>query len=228
MRARQGPGSSRWWSCAAWCVAVAAFAPSLSSAQGDVRIVAVEPGRPDSALTCTVLTAGLPDARSRETLASGLPSALTLSIALLDERGRERSHAVAEVRIEPDPWERAFVVRAPFGRLRVANLDELSAQLRRLGPLPLPLPAGGAPREARVRVRLAVHPLAPAEADRARSLYVGGAAGNGAERREVSAGMGTLLRWFVGRAPESAWRAEGTSAPFEPRAAARDRSRGVP
>lgn len=219
--------------CAAFAASFAAASAAPAHADADVRIVGVEPGRPDSALTCTVLTAGLPDARSRETLASGLPSALTLSLALLDERGRERATAIAEVRIEPDPWERAFVVRAPFGRLRVANLDELAAQLRRLGPIPLPRPAaGGAPREARVRVRLAVHPLAPAEADRARALYVGGAAsgaaGNGGERREVSAGMSTLLRWFVGRAPESAWRAEGVSAPFEWRPAAPVRPRSTP
>ena len=46
---------------------------------------------------------------------------------------------------------------------------------------------------------------------------MGDLSANGAERREVSAGLGSLLRFFLGRTPAAAWSAEATSAPFEAR-----------
>ena len=228
VRASQGPGrrkrSAFALACAAGaCAALLAFA-DVARAQMDVRITAVEPARTDSTLECVVRTSGLPDARSRETLASGLPSSLTLSLTVLDAGGRERGTTLAEVRIEPDPWERTYVVRTPSGRQRAASMEELAALLRSIGPLPLPRATGfDARRPGRVRVRLAVHPLAPAEADRTHALFVGDVSGNGGERREVSAGLGTLLRYFLGRSPAEAWRAEARSEPFDLRAPARGR-----
>lgn len=225
MSATQGGSRGAGIAWALVVVATLAAVPARAQSEGrDVQIVRVEPVRTDSTLECTVVTSGLPDARSRETLASGLPSSLTLSITLLDGAGRERGTTQAEVRIEPDPWERTFVVRSPFGLQRASSLDELAAQLRRLGPVTLARPgAFDHSRPARLRVRLAVHALAAAEADRARSLFVGDMSGNGADRREVSAGLGTLLRYFLGRTPASQWRAEATSAPFDLRAPARAR-----
>lgn len=206
------------------CAALLAACAPAARAQMDVRITAVEPARTDSTLECVVRTSGLPDARSRETLASGLPSSLTLAVTVLDGAGRERGTTLAEVRIEPDPWERSFVVRTPVGRQRAASMEELAVLLRTIGPLPLPRTTGfDARRPGRVRVRLAVHALAPAEADRAHALFVGDVSGNGGERREVSAGLGTLLRYFLGRSPAEAWRAEGRSEPFDLRVPERAR-----
>lgn len=192
------------------------LAPGAARAGGTaVRIVALEPVRTDSVLACVVVTSGLPDGPMRETLASGLPSSLTLSLVLLDERGRERGGASAEVRIEPDPWERTFLVRSPAGGARVASLDALAESLRRIGPVVLaPLARVPARAPLRVHARLAVHALAPAEADHARAVFVGDVGTNGAERREVSAGLGPLLRFFLGRAPASEWNADATSAAF--------------
>lgn len=206
--------------------ALAACAPAaVGAAQGPpVRIVGIEPSRHDSTLECTVVTSGLPDDRSRETMASGLPSSLTLSIALLDASGRARAGARAEIRVEPDPWERAFDVHAPFLRERVASLEELAARLRRLGPLPVaPLRALDVGRPMRLRVRLDVHALAPTEADRAHALVVGDLSGNGADRREVSAGFGSLLQFFLRRAPAGESSVQATSLPFDAAALARPR-----
>ncbi len=197
-------------------VLLLALAPGAARAgSGTVRITALEPVRTDSTLACVVVTSGLPDGPMRETLASGLPSSLTLSLVLLDERGHERGGATAEVRIEPDPWERTFLVRSPAGGARFASLDALAESLRRLGPFAV-APRERVPARApmRVHVRLAVHALAPAEADRARAVFVGDVGGNGAERREVSAGLGPLLRFFLGRTPASDWNAGATSAAF--------------
>jgi hypothetical protein len=225
--ARHGSGRAReargpFAACAP--ALLAALLGALLSAGGadaqtsTIRITGIEPSRTDSTLTCTLLTSGLPDGPSRETLSSGLPSSLAFTLTLLDAGGRERAITAAEVRIEPDPWEHTFVVRQPAGSTRVAGLDELAAALRRIGPLTLASTRGLDPRAGfRIRARLVVHALAPAEADRAHALFMGDLSANGAERREVSAGLGSLLRFFLGRTPAAAWSAEATSAPFEAR-----------
>jgi len=193
------------------------FAPPVFAQAAEARITGLEPSRSDTTLDCAVLTGGLPDGRARETLASGLPSSLTLSFVLLDATGRQRADRQAEIRIEPDPWERTFVVRTPSSTQRVAGFDELATQLHRLGPMSVAPARLLVPnRPMRLRVRLDVHPLAPDEADRTHSLFVGGTSGNGAERREVSTGFGSILRFFLRRTPESQSSSEVTSAPFEP------------
>lgn len=222
MRARHGSACTRTIGpglATAVLLAVAGvFAPPAFAQAEPVRITGIEPSRSDTTLDCAVLTGGLPDGRARETLASGLPSSLTLSFVLLDATGRRRADRQAEIRIEPDPWERTFVVRTPSSTHRVGGFEDLAAQLRRLGPMAVaPARLLDPHRPMRLRVRLDVHPLAPAEADRAHSLFVGGTSGNGADRREVSTGFGSLLRFFLRRPPASQTTTEVTSAPFEPR-----------
>lgn len=222
MRARHGMAGGRnaglRLAAALLALLVCAFAPAAFAQADPVRITRIEPSRSDTTLDCAVLTGGLPDGRARETLASGLPSSLTLSFVLLDATGRQRADRQAEIRIEPDPWERTFVVRTPASSQRAAGFDELAAQLRRLGPMAVaPARALDMNRSMRLRVRLDVHPLAPEEADRAHSLFVGGTSGNGADRREVSTGFGSLLRFFLRRSPESQSTTEMTSPPFQAR-----------
>lgn len=197
------------------CVAVLCAATARAA---DIRIVGLEPSLTDGTLHCTVLTSGLPDGPTRETLTSGLPSSLTLSMTLIDASGRERAGSQTEVRIEPDPWEHTFLLRWPAMQRRVSDLDELTAALRRVGPLPVASLRQVDPRAPlRIRVQLTIHALAPAEADRAHALFAGDLSGNGADRREVSAGMGSLLRFFLGRRPNARWDAQATSAPFTAR-----------
>ncbi len=192
-----------------------------SARAGDIRILGIEPSVADSTLRCIVLTSRIPDGPTRETLASGLPSSLTLTLTLIDASGRERAGSQQEIRLEPDPWERTFLLRLPASQRRVSDLDELTAALRRLGPLHVASIRRLDPRApVRIRARLSVHALAPAEADRAHALFAGDLSGNGADRREVSAGMGSLLRFFLGRAPASPWDAQATSAPFTTRSLA--------
>lgn len=221
MRARHGAAGLRHDRCgltATLILAVTcAFVPPAFAQAGPPRITGLEPSRSDTTLDCAVLTGGLPDHRARETLESGLPSSLTLSFVLLDATGRQRADRQAEIRIEPDPWERTYVVRMPSSTQRVGGFAELAAQLRRLGPMAVAPVQGLDPkRPMRLRVRLDVHPLAPEEADRTHSLFVGGTSGNGADRREVSTGFGSLLKFFLRRTPESQSTTEVTSAPFRP------------
>lgn len=195
-------------------------APSAHA--GDIRILGIEPSITDSTLRCIVVTSGIPDGPTRETLTSGLPSSLTLTLTLIDASGRERAGSQQEIRLEPDPWERTFLLRLPSSQRRVSDLDELTAALRRLGPLHVASTRRLDLRApVRIRARLSVHALAPAEADRAHALFAGDLSSNGADRREVSAGMGSLLRFFLGRAPASPWDAQATSTPFSMRSLAK-------
>lgn len=181
-----------------------------------VVIVDLEPGRRDSLMVCTLETRGLPDPRSAETLESGLPSALVIAFSLIGANGDEVGHSRVEVRIEPDLWEQVFVIRTPFLDQRVESLDEVTSFLGRLGPLPV-LPMGDLDWAAplRLRSRLAVHPLAPAEIERVQSLF-GGDSGTDDEpdRREVSVGLGSLVRYFLGGHPDEDWVTDVTSRVF--------------
>lgn len=214
MRARVGrtpPGRVVW-------IVLAAGVLAATVAHAQVRITGLEATRDDSLLSCTIATSGLPDAASLETLASGLPSSLTMSIALLDASGHERGGSTCEIRIEPDPWERGFRVSGPAFARRAGDLEALRAVLQRIGPLPIARLARLDPRTPpRLRVRLAIHALAPAEVERAHALFSGDMAGNGADRREVSTGVGTLLRFFLGPASSARWSVEAVSAPLDPR-----------
>jgi hypothetical protein len=175
----------------------------------------VEPARSDTALVCAVRTSGLPDASSRETLRSGLPSSLVLAFSLLDPSGRERGGTQVEIRVEPDLWEDVLVVRMPSLDRRVTSLEGVASLMARLGPFPVvPVHRLGSAHGHRVRVRLAVHPLAPAEVRRVRALFGGESDPDDPDRREVSAGLGTLLRFFLGRGRGGDWAAEATSSPF--------------
>lgn len=196
-------------------VAATCLLATPALAAGAVSIVSVHASRGDSTLDCTVITSGVPDLPSRETLASGLPSSIVLSIVWLDATGRERSGSRSEIRVEPDPWEGTFVVRTPLERRRFTNIDEVGAWMRRLGPFRVaPLRGIDPIRPIRLRVRLTVHPLAPAEVERAHALFAGDMGAGGSDRREVSAGLGSLLRFFLGRAPRGGWQAQADSAPF--------------
>jgi hypothetical protein len=201
------------------CVAAAAPAGAAAREREAVRITGVHPARADTAIVCMIGTAGVPDARSRETLQSGLPSALVYGLSLVDRRGKELGVVRAEIRIEPNLWEEHFVVRTPFGALRVDSLPEVEALLSNLGPFPLRSLRGLAPdRMFRIRARVAVHPIAPSEIHRVREIFAGEARSDDPDRREVAVGLDSLIRLFLGRGPSEDWAAEATSEPFMLRA----------
>jgi len=182
---------------------------------GNAAILAVEPARRDTLLVCTLHTTGLPDARSRETIASGLPSALVIAFSLQDAAGGELAETRIEVRVEPDLLAEAFLVRTPFLDLRAQSLDELATLLAHLGPLPvLPLRDVDPRQVVRLQTRLAIHPLAPAEIERVHALFGTNRAGGRENRQERSVGIGTLVRRLLGSEPDEAWISEQTSRTF--------------
>jgi hypothetical protein len=192
-------------------VALAAAAPAIAAP----AIVTVEAARRDSLLVCTLETRGLPDARSRETIASGLPSALLLAVELLDADGDLLAATRIPVRLEPDLVAEVFLLRTPFLDLRAGTLDELAALLTRLGPLPvLPLSGIDPRRIVRLQARLAVYPLAPAEIARVHALFGTEQDAGREERQELSVGIGTLVRRLFGGDADEDWVCTQTSRAF--------------
>jgi hypothetical protein len=179
-----------------------------------VHIDGVETARNDSLLLCSLRTQGLPDPSSRATLESGLPSSIVLAFRVLDQSGDEVAQARTEVRIEPDLWEGIFTLRTPLAQRRAETLEQVEAALARLGPLPVyPLAALPPQSPLRLQVQMAIHPLAPREVERVRALFGEDAVEEGG-RREVSVGVGTLLRYFLGKSPGENWVAAVTSDTF--------------
>ncbi|MBK8231598.1 MAG: hypothetical protein IT349_10505 [Candidatus Eisenbacteria bacterium] len=174
------------------------------------RIVAIDAGRQDSLLVCTIRLEGVPDRRSRDTLASGLPAALSIALMFEDENGRIVHSGRVSVRLEPDLLGAAVRVRTPLWESTLSDLSALQASLETLGPLPVAELAdlGGA---GRIHALLAIHPLAPDEVAWARDLLTGEVEEAPDGRREVSVGVGTLFRYFLGRGDRTQWVSEARS-----------------
>jgi hypothetical protein len=191
-----------------------------AGALADVAVLDVTPGELDSLIVCRVATQGLPDPRSAETLESGLPAALVMAFSLLDAEGSEIGRSRVEVRIEPDLWEQVFLIRTPLMDQRVESLEAVTEVLSNLGPLPV-LPIGGLDTQSimRLRLRMAVHPLAATEVERVQILF-GGKTGEpdedeeATDRREVSVGFGSLVRYFLRGSPDENWVVDVTTGRF--------------
>ena len=195
-------------------VAALAFG-SIAPAGGAPRITGIDPARTDTSLVCTILTRGLPDPQSMETIQSGLPAALLLRVTVLDGRGQAIADEDLDVRVEPDLWERVFNIRTPGETRRAATIEELIASLARLGPFNLARARDvEAETSLRLRIRVAVYPLAPPERERARDLFGSRGADETADRREVSVGVSSLVRFFLKRGRGAQWVADTTSAAF--------------
>jgi len=202
-------------------VALAGLSGSPAAVRADeataaIRITAIDAARIDSLLVCTLQTSGLPTDEARETIASGLPSALVVSFALFDDRGQRQIESRCRVRIEPDLLEHAYTIQTPLLERRVATLEDVAPLLARLGPLPVAhLAAPDSSRLVWIEARLAVHPLAPAEIERIQAL-VSGTDAYAAGRREVSIGLRSLVRAMLGGAPDEDWIAAARSPAFDP------------
>lgn len=207
-----GRGAARCW--AALILWASLAVPAL--AKDEVRIVTVIPSLLDSVLVCEIETQGLPSRDARETLLSGLPSALTIQISLASEEGNAIGGAEMEIRVEPDLWEQIFLVRYPLAERRLETLGDVEQTLAKIGPVPVMSLESLVPEAMmQLHVKLAVHPLAPSQIEMARDVVSGESSSEG-NRREVAVGIGKIFRFFLGKPGKQPWAAEGSSEFFSP------------
>lgn len=198
-------------------IALLALLAAAAAAEERPAIRGVEPSLADTLLVCRVLTAGLPDPPSVESIESGAPAAVLFTLQLMDGDGRVVSERRVECRIVLDLWENVVRVRTDRRDARLADLGELRRHFEDLRGMPVArrraLEDG---RRYRVRVRAASHPVAPQEEARIREWVAGSAgAGEGGEGREVFIGLGNLIRFFFGGGARGG-AAEGVSPWFTP------------
>ena len=87
--------------------------------------------------------------------------------------------------------------------------------LAHINPIPiLPLRKLQVGAAYRVRVRMAVEPLAPSEIRRTRGLLTGDAELRDPDRRDALVGLDALLRFFLGTGVDETWVSESVSIAF--------------
>lgn len=193
--------------------------PRADAHEAAIEILRVEPAASDSLLLCGLSTRGLPDRPSRETLLSGLPSSLVFGFLVRDAAGQDIGGSGVEIRIEPDLWEEIFFLRTPDLEYRLESLAEVEKMLAHMSPMAvMPLSRLKSDALYRIQVRLVIHPLAPSEIRRSREFLVGETELDDPERREVSVGLSSLLRFFLGRAEGEEFVSEASSGLFSPSA----------
>lgn len=195
---------------------------TASATETDPRILSIEPARMESLLVCFIQTEGMPGVPSLETLESGLPSALLVSIRYLDSAGRESTARETEIRLEPDLWEETYGIVTPWRRRHFPSLSQLATALGRIGPFPVARWQDVEPRSLlRIRAQLTILPVAPAERQRVRrSLWdpedEALESRGQTDRRERSIGLHRVLEFFLRRDDVREGTTEATSAPFAP------------
>ncbi len=210
-------------------VVMAAASPARAAAQDSgagspPRIVAVEPVRAGELLECRIRTENLPGAKLTSSMKSGLPSAIEMALEVLDPKDKVLDARHITFRLAFDLWEETFRVEGGGTERDFTSQEELEAFLADLPRLPVAslerLRDAAARRESlRVRVGLVLHSIAPRESEKLGDWVAGPPRTTepvGSEDgREVSVGLGTMIRWFFegGRA-KAEIAALGISAPF--------------
>jgi hypothetical protein len=191
---------------------------------GGPEIVGVDLGRSAAHVTCDVRTANLPGDRLVSSLESGLPSAVQLDLRLLDDRERVVAERRVFLRVAFDLWEEVFRVEGAGAPRDFADLAALQGFLERVPRLAVsPLAGLHAAEPHRIRVGMRLHPVAPRETERLGDWVAGrpprarGEETDDADGREVSVGLGELIRFFYkGARREGAEESERFSAWFVP------------
>ena len=181
-------------------IALAAIVVASSAAADEhPAIRRVDPSLADTLLVCRLLTSGLPDEPSVESIQSGAPAAVIFTLQLMDGE-RVVSERRIECRMVLDLWEDFFRVQTGAEEVRLADLPALRRHFADLEGLPVALRRSLEDgRRYRVRVRADSHPVAPQEEARIREWVAGSAeSGEGGEGREVFIGLGSLIRFFFG------------------------------
>lgn len=194
------PASRRARLAAAVVVAatVTGSAGAVRAADATGGVSAVEPVRVDSLLAAHVRTVHLPGGRILASLDSGMPSAIQFRLEARDERDRTVARNDVLYRIVFDLWEEVFRLQGGGATTSFADAAALERFLADLPRVPVaPIGALAGDRRHRIGVACRLHPIAPRETERLEQ-WVSGAPDReeGADGREVSIGLGDVIRFF--------------------------------
>jgi hypothetical protein len=183
------------------------------------QIVRITPVREGDLLICRLATQGLPGEKVALSMQSGLVSSLELILELLDEKEHVRAGNRVTFHLAFDLWEEVFSVQQGSREQRFTDMDALTRFLSEMPRLPVaPLSALDSQDRFQIRAGLILHPIAPRERERVEDVIVGNArsgAAAGDEGREVSVGLGRLIRFFYkGGSRDSMTQSEMLSAWF--------------
>lgn len=168
-------------------------------AQDVPQLVDIIPGRVGDRITCRLKTRGLPGEKQLQTMRSGLESAVTFQLALLDEKDRPVASQSLSLRMGFDLWDEVFSVKNDGHERRFQSLDDLRNYLADLPEIPVVEVANlGRDSLYRVSVGLVVHTLAPDEQKRVEDVIVGAQRPRreGQDAQEASVSLGRLIRMF--------------------------------
>jgi hypothetical protein len=177
------------------------------------HIVSVSPAIAGERLVCNLETRGLPTDDAARSMRGGLPSGVEIAVEL---RGSGEETIVRRrvfFRLSFDLWDEIFRVEEDGSEARFETLASLRSFLETFEGLPVaPLRALAGDEGYRLHVDLVSHAIMPAERARigewiAGEGSAGARSGSGTARdsdeREVSFGIGSLIRFFYGGSSEA-------------------------
>lgn len=165
------------------------------------RVVSVAPAVIGDGLVCDVTTSGLPTEKAVRSMGGGLPSAVDLVIELVDGEGDVVERRRVTYRIVFDLWDEIFRVESDRADVPVEGIEGVRAFLARFDALPIASIASLAGSDRyRLRVGVVSHAIAPSEKSRIGGWIAGEGAGTGedTDEREVTLGLGSLIRFVFG------------------------------
>ena len=169
-------------------------------------VVDVAAAREGGSLVCHVRTTGLPGGKAERSLQGGLPSSVEVIVELLDRQEQVLLRRPVAFRVAFDLWDEVYRIDDGEEESRFDTMEGVRSFLAHLKNLPVaPIPAIPAMERYRIRVVVVSHPIAPAEKTRIGDWIAGeGTEGTArdAGEREVSLGLGTVIRYVFGGAAE--------------------------
>ncbi len=179
--------------------------PAHTGGSGAPKILSVSPALDEGNLVCRVRTEGLPTEKAARSMRGGLPSSVDLVIELVNERDELLIRRRHSFRVAFDLWEEIFRVDDGAKESRFNTLESVRgflSDMERLAVMPVAsirTGAGGGP--FKLRAALVSHAIAPAEKTKI-GEWIAGDGGSGTDRnadeREVSLGIGSLIRFVFG------------------------------